>query len=263
MRSFYMHTRWGNPRTLCFFFLFMSFITSGVAANTRSAVTEWFYPYQIINDENDLTGYAIELADLLFQNAGEQGNIKLLPWSVAYNTALSSPDTLIFLIGRNAIREQQFHWIGPVASDILYFYALHGSPIEASENLQDFKQYRISVVKDATTHQFLKRAQFPNIYPMPATDSNADEQVRIKMLINKRADLLIASKGAIRWSLGQLALPENSLKIVYRASPLDTQLYFAFNKNSDIRLVKKYQNALEQIKITDKYQQLRKKWQVE
>ena len=238
-------------------------ISANVLANKRLAVTEWFYPYQIVGADNRLSGYSIELAHMLFELTGEEGEIQLLPWSVAYNKALKESNVLIFSIGRNKIRENQFHWIGPIAKDVLYFFVLRDSDIQASDKLEDFKQYRVTVVKDATTHQFLSNANFPYIYPMPATDSNADEQVRIKMLMNKRADLLIASRGAIDWSLQQLGMSDDTLKIVYRASPLDTDVYFAFNKNSDLDLVERYQQAMKQIKSSDVYVDLRAKWKVE
>ena len=246
-------------------FVLTSFLllSASALANKRLAVTEWFYPYQIVSTDNKLSGYSIELAHMLFELTGEEGEIELLPWSVAYNKALKEPNVLIFSIGRNSVREEQFHWIGPIAKDVLYFFVLRDSKIKASDKLEDFKQYRVTVVKDATTHQYLSEANFPYIYPMPATDSNADEQVRIKMLMNQRADLLIASRGAVDWSLKQLGLSADTLKTVYRASPLDSQVYFAFNKNSDQELVKRYQRAMEQIKSSDAYTALRAKWKVE
>ena len=234
-----------------------------VHAEQINAVTELFYPYQIANDQDELSGYSVEVVRALTQLTGDDITIEVLPWTTALQKAKLAPSTLIFSIGRNAEREQHFHWLGVLATEKLYFWKLANARIPRSDRLMDYAQFRIAVVKDATSHQFLRNNRFLNLYVMSQAESNEDETVRIRMLTRGRADITIATAQSVRWSLERLGYAPDFLTRVYRASALDSDLYLAFSRNTPKAKVEQYQAALSQLLSSETGQQLKSKFSIE
>lgn len=245
------------------FITLLLLLYSGIAkSNEINAVTEVFYPYQIMGADNKLSGYSIDVVDELFKITGDKLNLSVLPWSVAYKKASTTPDLMIFSIGKNQGREQLFDWTAKIATEKLYFWILAESQITPSTKLSDFKDMRIAVVKDATTHEYLSKLHFSNLYIMGATTSNSDEVHRIKMLLNGRADIVIAVERGVFTALKDLGLNKNRLKKVFRASMLDSDLHIAFNNESNPALTEKYRSAMEILAQTGKLTTLKKKWRI-
>ncbi|MCC2616359.1 transporter substrate-binding domain-containing protein [Aestuariibacter halophilus] len=237
--------------------------TSSVQARNVSAVTELFYPYQVLDEDRQLSGYAVEVVQAMAKNLDDTLAIQILPWSVAYHHALETPDTLIFSMGKNDARTPLFHWIGPIDREKLYFWALNDDKLPRTNALEAFRDLRIAVVKDATTDQFLTRSGFTNLYRMASQESNVGEESRILMLIKGRADLMISGERAMESALKALSLPPDRLHKVYRAHVLDSELYLAFVQGSDIKLVERYQRAFMQLKQSGTLAQLQAAWAID
>lgn len=231
-------------------------------ANSESVrvVTELFYPYQQLAEDNELTGYSVDVVNQLAANVGDTLRVELLPWAVAYQRTLDSPDTMIFSIGKTKPREPLFAWVGSLATEKLYLWGLSQSQILASDNLEDFRPYRIAVVKEATTHQLLRASGFESLYIMSGSDSNVSEANRIKMMIKGRADIIIAAEPAMYAALEKLNLPVSYLSKLHRAKALDSELNIAFSKQSRPELVARYKKALENFKSNGTLKQLQEKW---
>lgn len=243
--------------------LFCSLFVEIVNAAKINAVTELFYPYQQLDENNQLVGYAIDVVHALAKNNGDELVIQLLPWSVAYQKALAEPGTMIFSIGKNQQRSNLFKWIGPIAQETLYFWALPSANIDASEQIVDFRQYRFAVIKDATTHQYLASNGFENLYLMGGTDSNASEESRIQMLLKSRADIVISTQPTILAALRSLGQPEDLLIKLHRAKRLDTELYIAFNHGTSDELVERYRQGLQQLKALGGLEELALSWAID
>lgn len=229
------------------------------ATNIR-AVTELFSPFQMYDESGRLTGCTTELVRQLVQENGDTLTIDVMPWSLAYQYAVSTPGTFIFSIGRNEQREPLFHWIGSIARENLYFWTLSNSGIATGDNIRDFREYRIAVVKDATTHQYLAKHGFQNLYLMSSTESNIDESSRVRMLLKGRADIMIASSDHMHNAIASLGMPERSLQVVYRARELDTNLNIAVSAPANEQVVANYQLAFQQLDAPKQIQQCVNQW---
>ncbi|MCC2607538.1 substrate-binding periplasmic protein [Planctobacterium marinum] len=225
-----------------------------------NVVTELFYPYQQVDEDNQLKGYSVEVVEQLARMTGDALDIQILPWAVAYQVALETPDTMIFSIGRTPEREALFAWVGSLATESLHFWALSQSGVIESDSLSDFRQYRIAVVKEATTHQLLRASGFEKLYIMGGSESNVSEANRINMLIKNRADIIIAAETAMLPALKQLRLPATYLVRVHRARELDSELSLAFSKDSNPVLVGRYREALLQLRESGQMQQIQARW---
>lgn len=246
---------------LLYLLLMISFYSS--ANEEIKVVTELFFPYQQLDENNQLTGYSVDIVNTLAKHNNDTLDIELLPWSVAYRKALSNPNLMIFLIGKNPQRAPFFEWIGPVATERLHFWALSSRGIDYSEKVSDFKQYEFAVIKDGITHQFLSQRGFERIYEMRAIDSNASEESRINMLLKSRADIVISTPPTIKAALIALNLPEDLLVSVHQAKALDTDLYFAFNKNSNPKITSAYKQAMKKLVDSGEIKKLKQKWSIQ
>ncbi len=233
-----------------------------IQAKDITAVTELFYPYQTLNKDSELSGYSVEIIQALSELTGDNIDIDLLPWSVAYQRALKQPNTMIFSIGKTLARQDLFQWVAALAKEELYFWALPSAQVEPSDKLEDFQRYTIAVVRDATTHQYLRKNGFDRLYPMGGTDSNSGEGHRIQMLLNGRAEIVIANQRSIDSALKSLNYPPNLLTKVFRASPLDSQLYLAFSKGSEPEMVNDYKQAFKTLQDSGKLATIKAKWQI-
>lgn len=242
--------------------LFLITLYFCAVANARpvNVVTELFFPYQQLDADNQLTGYSIDVANELAAITGYELRIEVFPWAVAYQNALTTPDTMIFSIGRTPEREPLFAWVGSIATETLYFWSLSQSGIVSSDILSDFQQYRIAVVKEATTHQLLRSNGFSSLYVMGGGDSNVSEANRVNMLIKGRADIIIAAETAMLPALKKLNLPENFVQQVHRAKDLDSELSIAFQKDSQPELVSRFKTALDKLNASGKLKKLKAKW---
>ena len=258
----WLYKRTGLAR-LAFAAMFAQLLCMSVQARQIQAVTELFYPYQMVDEQDELTGYSIELVRALAEKTGDQIDIDMMPWTKAYNIAQSRPNTLIFSIRRNDDREELFNWIGDIALERLYFWRLSTNNIPSFDHFEPYKRYRFAIVKDATTHQFLRQNDFQQLYVMSGAESNEDERVRIRMLVNNRADLMIASNRAIKWSLDKLGYDDDFLTPVYRAEPLEGALYLAFSKPSDPELIKTYRTALKELMESPAGMTLKHRWEID
>ncbi|MCU7555586.1 transporter substrate-binding domain-containing protein [Alteromonas sp. ASW11-19] len=208
-------------------------------------MTELYSPFQEYNEEGKLTGCATELVRALAEKNNHELAIDVMPWSMAYAVARSTPNTMIFSIGRTPQREKSFHWVGEIAQQKLYFWVLANSAIQANESLDAFRDYSIAVVKDANTHQLLARQGFKNLYLMSATESNISESSRVQMLLKNRVDIMIGTTVQIGQALSEMGLSDAVLRRVHSSDALNTNLHLAFSKPSDPEIVKRYRQAFQ------------------
>lgn len=233
------------------------------AKQSITAVTELFYPFQQLDENGQLKGYSVDVIKALSRLTNDEITVELLPWAVAYNKSLNHPDILIFSIGKNAEREELFYWVGRLTKEELYFWALPDGDIAPSSNIKDFKPYTITVVKEATTHQYLRTLGFDNLYVMGATESNIGEEQRIDMVINGRADIVISSQDSMNDALDKMGYSANVLTRVFRASVLDSELYVAFGPETDSRIVERYRKAFKQLQSSGEFSKIQSQWGIE
>lgn len=226
-------------------------------------VTELFDRFQYIDQNDELTGYSVAVVNELIALAGDQQQIEIYPWTVAFKKALDQKNTMIFSIARTIDREDKFIWVGRLFHEPIYFWTLKKLNIPEVSNFEDLKSYTIAVVKDANSHDYLLRNDFPNIYVMASTFSNNDSLTRMKMLNGHRADMVIASEPDVVNAIKHIGLGRDALQKVYHDGHLNNDLYIAFNKESDVTLVSKYQKAFKSLEDSGRIKKLKQIWELE
>lgn len=129
---------------------------SDVYGNTEiRCVTEEFPPFNYTN-EKKLIGISVDISHELFKVVEFEYKIEILPWARAYDIALNEGYVMIFTIGRNANRENLFHWIGKVATVNSVLFSSAEKNIEI-HSIEDLQQYTIAATTSDLRHSYLTK----------------------------------------------------------------------------------------------------------
>jgi len=207
-------------------------------------MTEIFPPYQY-NDPLDhkLIGISTEVVQAVQKKIGDKSKIKVYPWTRGIKLLAHKKNSAIFSILRTKEREDKYKWVGPLADMDLVFFKRKNSTISL-KNLEDAKKVKkIGVAKGVGNYDILKAKGFTNL---DIITSGTDEK-NIKKLVKGRIDLWPALKTAGLYNARKLGfggeiVPIENITIFHGA------LYIAFNKKTDDKVIKKWQDALDKLR---------------
>jgi ABC-type amino acid transport substrate-binding protein len=193
-------------------------------------------------------GYNVELVREILKRVNHIDNIQVLPWARAYMMLQTQANIVLFSTTRTPERESLFKWVGPTSVNNWVMYKRKDSNLHIS-SLEDAKKvHYIGVYRDDVRHKFLLDEGFTNLSPM-----NLDHQ-NLSKLKYKRIDLWMSSNvtfyGETETDPTVLAEFEEAL-VVKR-----NYLYIAMSLNTPDEVVKKWQNALHQIKKDGTYKRI-------
>lgn len=234
-------------------YLFISTLAvSGIsAAEEIHLFTENFKPFQYIDEEGEIRGFGIDLVRAIFEEAevGVNDDIRMAIWDNAYNTVLKEDNTALFLTVRNKKRENLFKWVGPLASREMWLYKMRDRDDIAVKSLSDAKKYIVGAYKSAQS-DYLVELGFENL------DIVLKEELNIKKLLAGRIDLMPSSDILMATKLKDRGIP---VEKVEKVIIFDDRYYYylALNKSVSNAIVLKLQKALDQIKATGLYEQMK------
>jgi len=222
-------------------------------------LTEEFPPYNYQQDDG-VRGLSVEVVQEMLRRVKASGlelshQMKLYPWLRAYKLATEKPNTAIFSIGRNAKREELFHWVGVIAPAQFYLFSLNGREEVDIENLDDAKAFRVGTFPKSVREQYLLEQGFEldrniiSIYDYPRL---------FDLLYLGRIDL---------WAMNEMLAyhiarekghdPKKVLNKALFLSELSPEGYYlAFNKGTDPRIVKAFDQALADMHKDGTYQKI-------
>jgi len=204
-----------------------------------TVVTEYLEPFQIKNDDGSLDGMATEIIRALFTYINKPLNIKVMPWARAFSIASNEKNTLIYSIARTAPRENNFHWLAPITKEEYYFWGLKTKFPKSIENIELLKSYQTSASRDSNVEAYLLDKKFLKIYRLVTEDQS------LQMLSQKRIELMLETELTLRYRANRLGLAFNKLRRLRAVKELNSELYFAFNKQTDLATVELFKNAFK------------------
>lgn len=228
----------------CLKFILIGFvftIASTARAQEITAYTELLTPYQTLDDNNQLAGFAPFVIKALTAKANDTVNIQVLPWERAYRNVKQQPNTLIFSIYRAPFREKEFSWVGKLDDNIHYFYALRDNVPSHVKTEPASKKLITAVVSNAYEDKQLSARGYNNLMRI------SSQKQMINMLFSHRVDLLFGSEVTIANLVTAAGKSTDDLIRLFPMKHWGDGLYIAFNKNSDAKLVKRYQNAFQEL----------------
>ncbi|HDR73009.1 MAG TPA: transporter substrate-binding domain-containing protein, partial [Methanoculleus sp.] len=131
-------------------------VVSTPSATDLTYYTEQNPPFNF-EENGTLQGISIDLLELITGKMGDQVSreeVRLLPWTEAYQAALTQNRTVLFTTARIPEREQSFKWVGPIYSATNVIFARPDSGIVIDEP-GDLNEYQIGVIVDDVAVQQL------------------------------------------------------------------------------------------------------------
>ena len=82
-------------------------------------------PFSLRNERGQLEGYLIEVVQGILAEADIQQEILAAPWERLIQESKNKPNVLVFPLARTPEREEDFHWVLPLTSNV---YGVLGNP---------------------------------------------------------------------------------------------------------------------------------------
>jgi polar amino acid transport system substrate-binding protein len=207
-----------------------------------------FYTEQLppchYKENGTLQGISIDLLEAVMKKTGHhfsRSKVRLVPWTVGYEVALSQNNTGLFMTGRIPQRDSSFKWAGPIYINHNVLFARPDRAITITSP-PDLQRYRIGVIADDITVQQLRDLGVNESGLVQETDTS----VLIKKLENSTIDLWGYSEATGRYFIGQETGNSSSYRVVYTLPAKEG--WYAFNRGVPDATVQEFQQAPDAMK---------------
>lgn len=217
------------------------------------------YPPHNMKVDGKLTGYSIEVLKAIFKQMNSKQKIedvKFTNWSRAYSLTLKNSNTMVFSTTRTKMREDLFKWVGPIGIIRVGLIAPKNKKIIIKDTL-DFNKYKIgAVLKDVAVQPLLengvkkKNIQYVNGKNAIKLSFTKMEKGRIDMFAYNISAALNGAKSE--------GFDIDKYEVLYEL--MKGELYFAFNKQTDDKTIKQWQEALDIVKKDGTYKKIMDKY---
>lgn len=202
-------------------------------------------PYIELHEQGEPTGFAVDLMRAVMREAGvpeDDISITVLPWARAVSGVQHTPGTALLCLALLPERLDEYKWVGPVDYMAVGLFAADPAQVPLKRQA-DIYRYRIGVVRQTALLNSLR-----NSYP--GIEKNFEEvrsiTAQLRMLKERRVDLIAQSILGIRLSMERLAMPVEDYPLVGRLEPL--KMYFGFNNSFSDTFIARLQAGLDRLK---------------
>lgn len=218
-------------------------VMSPAAADEKLYIfTENYPPYNasttgqgFAHNEEDITGICTDMVKAMMERVDYEYIMKMRDWSRAYEWVQGRENHALFCTARTAEREDEFQWVGPLASIKWTLFAAPDSNIEL-QSLADAKQYKIAGYKGDVMSDYLVSEGFDLVM-------NVSGEQNPRRLVLGQADLWVTD-GLVGPLVAEKEHDITGLKpvLVFRETPM----YLAVSNETDSAIVEDLQAALDE-----------------
>lgn len=223
-------------------FLAMSPLAAAQEGEKFYIFTENYPPYNapttgtgFAHNAEDITGICTDMVKSMMSRLDYDFVMKMRDWSLAYNWVKGRENHGLFCTARTDERENQFQWVGPLASIRWTLFAAPDSDITL-DSLDDARQYKIAGYKGDVMSDYLISEGFEVI----ASVSGEQNPRRLTL---GQADLWVTD-GAVGPLVAREEHGITDLKSVLTFR--ETPMYLAVSNETDPAVVEELQGAIDQ-----------------
>jgi len=222
-------------------------------------VTEHLPPYQIEDENKNLSGFAVDIIRETMARSNYAYSLKSYPWVRSYKLAQLKENHCIFSIARLKSRENLFKWVGPISKvNNTVMWGLKGEKIEVNK-LEDAKKYTIAVNRDDIAHIGLLERGFiegKNLYVLD------DSKSLINVLIMRpEINLIVADDTTVSFRAELAGVNIAKLQKVHEIKDLPLNFFFACSLHTDDKAIQHLATRLESLYNDGTYETIWNKWQ--
>ncbi|WP_199101867.1 ABC transporter substrate-binding protein [Aquitalea sp. ASV11] len=197
-------------------------------------------------------GMAVEVVREIQSRIHDNGGIDVVPWVRGYRELETTPNVMLFTVGRSDAREKIMTLVGPVAISQTVLLcrkgeaagllasgtALYSRPVGA---------YRGSIFADAAA-----AAGFVEVDLAPTP------QVTAQKLLGGRYDLWVEGSFVVGAVLKDIHQPPDAVEVVKVLESLE--LYLAFSRGTSGKVIQRWYDALAAMKKDGSFRRIYNKW---
>ena len=220
--------------------------------------TEEYPPYNM-KVNNKLSGMSVEVLDAMFKQMKSSqtiSDVKLTNWSRAYNLALKKKNYMVFSTSKTKERESLFKWVGPIYQTSLDLIALKKKNIIIN-NDSDLHKYTIGAILNDIGSEILVSKGISEKTIQYISGTNAI-RLSFTKLEKNRIDLFTYILASAKYNAKKDGFDFNKYESVYSIGQYYG--YFAFNKDTDDKVITKWQQALDDIKSNGIYEKIMERY---
>lgn len=221
---------------------FLALVCSALFSQVFTVYTEQLPPFNYL--ENDkVIGSSTRLLEALLAKSGHtiaQGKINLVPWSRGYHEALTTQNTILYSMARTPEREDLFKWVGPVNKLTIGLIAKKASRVVVNKP-ECLNNYMVAVMHDTASESILKNLGMKSAN----MERFSNPLAQIKKLNEGRVDAMAFGVEGMYQMLSAAGIDPSLYETVYVLKQSD--LYFAFHKETDERLIQELNHVLKTI----------------
>lgn len=208
--------------------------------------TENYPPYNFptngkgfAHNRDDISGLCTDMVKAMMANVKYDYVMKLRAWSWAYKWVQTRKNHGLFCTARTAQREDQFQWVGPLASIKWTLFAAPDSDITLS-SIEDARKYKIAGYKGDVMSDFLADKGYDMVMGMSGEQNP-------RRLVLGQVDLWVTD-GLVGPLVAKEKYDIEGLKpvLVFRETPM----YLAISKQTDPKIVADLQRGLDEARAS-------------
>jgi len=218
-------------------------VTIAQEVDNLTLMTEEYPPFNY-SENGQLKGFAVDLMVLMLKKAGSdlgRDDIRIMPWSNAYNQTLKRDNSVLFAMSRTPSRENLFKWVGPIAVNRVSLIAPKDKNIRI-DAIDAARKYKIGVIRDDSGEALLIQT---GIGP-DAIEQVASAPSLARMLAANRIDLVSYSDISFNRVLKDLGFSPGDYEVAFVLD--EVPAFYAFNKNISDKVIEKLQSVLDNLK---------------
>ena len=242
-------------KIIAFFLLCFVLFGANPSIDNLELLTEEFPPLNFSKDSK-VYGLSVDILEEVLKECNSKltrKDIKIMPWSRAYNIAQTSKNKLIFSMVETPERKKIFKFVGPFYKTKVGVIAKKNKHIKIN-SFKDLNKYKIGVVHlDYGETLILETGVSQNnleyvIYPF---------QNALK-LSQDRIDLWVQDETVAKYVFESINVDQAEFETVYTLK--EGSLSFALSKDVPDSTVKLLQKALDKVMASDKYKDIISKY---
>jgi polar amino acid transport system substrate-binding protein len=193
-------------------------------------------------ENGEAKGVGVDILKAIWKRLGHAPQkIQVMPWSKAYQASQTQTNTVLFGTARLDSREQMFKWVGPIFLKSFVLFAPKQSQLRAVD-FEDMNTLRIGTTRDDAAEQELVRRGI-----------RLDRMVRVQglkeqleLLDTNKVDVIARDDMTVLAYMAKHGLKKETVKKVKSIS--SASLWYAFSKDVPDKVVKEFQDSLNELK---------------
>lgn len=232
--------------------LYQLYMQSANPPDIIQVYTEQYPPLTFRNSFGEITGFGTDIVTEVMKRNQSFYPIHLSLWSNGYELALNNPNFCLFTMDRTELRENLFQWVGPIGSNITYFYVLAGSGITIN-SIEDARALTsVGTVSSWFSDQYLRNLGFTNLV------SDSDPAVMTEKLMTGEVQAFVVTNVTFPSILRSLGYQSSQVNPAFDL--MSSDYYVAFSKTTSAATVQQWQQALDAAKQDGTYDAIYLKW---